>query len=80
MIENINSNRNSIIQVINCKQQSLITQLVKSIHCFEVLILIINKFNEINLSLAQIKQIIKKVRKTEVILIKFYIIKIILSE
>ena len=44
-------------------------------HCFEVLILIINKFNEINKSLSQIKQIIKKVRRTEVILIKFYIIE-----
>ena len=44
-------------------------------HYFEVLILTINKFNEINKSLAQIKLIIKKVRRTEVILIKFYIIK-----
>ena len=75
MIENINSNRNSIIQVITYKQQNLITQLVKSMHCFEVLILIINKFNDINKSQAQIKQIIKKVRRTEVILIKFFIIK-----
>ena len=44
-------------------------------HYFEVLILTINKFNEINKSLAQIKLIIKKVRRTEVILIKFYTIK-----
>ena len=44
-------------------------------HCFEVLILIINKFNEINKSQVQIKQIIKKVKRTEVILIKFYIIE-----
>ena len=60
MPENINSNWNSIIQVINNKQQSLITNLVKSMHWFEILILIINQFNEISKSLAQIKQIRSK--------------------
>ena len=57
MQESINSNRNSIIQVINCKQLIFIKQLAKSLHFFEALILIIYKFKEISKSPAQIKQI-----------------------